>query len=394
MIKRITTIVVLGLLLLGAVPEPAGAVSVGRISLGTKKIVEFKDHVSQDEQSEVLVGIGVRSDDILESVSAQSVELSSEQTAKLTQDSRVERIHDDVELFTLSRPPVKIARHKTASAATQAVLWNMNLIEASRAWSASRGAGVKVGIVETGIDRTHPDLAGNIAAGASFVAREPDFGDQAGHGTHVAGIVAALDNNYGVVGVAPSAKLYIAKALDRRGRGYLSDIIAAIEWSVDQDVDLINLSLGTNVDLPLLHEAIVEAYDAGVTIVAAAGNDGRSVSYPAAYSEVIAVGMVDDEGMVHRRSSRGPEIDVVAPGYGVTSTYKRSKYKSMAGTSMASPHVTGALAVLLGSSACQAGCSPSQLQSLIASRSSDLSPAGFDYVSGHGLLNVPDLLGI
>lgn len=405
MIKgRLLVMVVLATLVWHTVPQAAGAVSVGRMSIGSKKIVEFKDGVGHDEQSTVLLGVGANPEDRLESVDGQAVVLSESQIAQLSRDRRIERIHDDVELMTLrevsspsslvwsARPPVQLARHTASPAQTQG--WNIDLIDAPEAWASSRGAGVKVGLVDTGIDRTHPDLAGNIAAGASFVAREPNFQDQAGHGSHVAGIVAAIDNSSGVVGVAPSARLYIAKALDRRGQGYLSDIIAAIEWSVDQDVDLLNMSLGTTADLPLLHEAITEAYNAGITIVAAAGNDGGPVSYPAAYEEVIGVGMVDEDGSVHRRSSRGPELDLVAPGYKVTSTYKNGKYKIMAGTSMASPHVAGALAVLLGSPTCRSGCSPSQLRQYLTDRSRDIPPTGFDTAAGYGLLNVPDLLGL
>jgi len=147
-----------------------------------------------------------------------------------------------------SKPPKGGGGKKQPS---EALEWNVDQIDAELAWASTTGAGVKVAVIDTGIDDDHPDLAANIGGGVNFVpkGRKLDpakWNDDNGHGTHVAGIIAAVDNEIGVIGVAPEATLYAVKVLDARGSGWLSDVVAGIEWSVDNNMDVINMSLGAS----------------------------------------------------------------------------------------------------------------------------------------------------
>ena len=233
---------------------------------------------------------------------------------------------------------------------TQVVQWGVTRIGAPLAWGTNTGAGVKVGVIDTGVSTTHPDLAANVAGCVSFISGIPACEDDNGHGSHVSGIIAAVNNSIGVVGVAPDAKIYALKTLDKNGSGYLSDIISAIDWSVANGIQVINMSLGTSSDIQSFHDAVTRAYNAGIIEVVAAGNSGpgaNTVAYPGAYPEVIGVAATDSTDAVPSWSSRGPQIDIAAPGVNVYSTYKNGGYATLSGTSMATPHVAGAVALRL-----------------------------------------------
>ncbi|OIK05672.1 S8 family peptidase, partial [Bacillus sp. MUM 13] len=173
-----------------------------------------------------------------------------------------------------------------------------------------------------------------------------------GHGTHVAGTMAAAENNAGVVGVAPGAKLLIVKVLDKNGSGQYEWIINGIHYAIEQKADIISMSLGGPVDLPELHDAIKKAVDNNILVVCAAGNDGDGkdatdeLDYPGCYNEVISVGAVNLERRSSDFSNSNNEIDLVAPGEEILSTYKDGKYATLSGTSMATPHVSGAMALI------------------------------------------------
>lgn len=213
------------------------------------------------------------------------------------------------------------------------------------------GGGVKVAVLDTGIDASHEDL--NVAGGTSFVLYEPSpYIDGNGHGTHVAGTVAALNNTTGVLGVAPDTSLYAVKVLDSTGSGSYSSIVSGIEWATENGMNVINMSLGGSQGSTALKEAVDNAYANGVVVVAAAGNSGSSggrkntIGYPAKYSSVIAVGAVDRYNNKATFSSVGDELDVMAPGVSIQSTYPGNQYTELNGTSMASPHVAGAAALI------------------------------------------------
>ena len=219
------------------------------------------------------------------------------------------------------------------------------------------GTGVKVAIIDSGVDYTHPDLNANFDLGnlgKDFVNNDDDPMDDAGHGTHVAGTVAAEYNDVGVVGVAPEASLYAYKVLNASGSGDYSDIIAAMQKCVADGIQVANLSLGSSGDPGETVEAAFEAAaTAGIVIVAAAGNSGNrpgigdNVIYPARYESCIAVAATDQSDSRARWSSTGPDVEISAPGVGINSTLLGGGYGYKSGTSMASPHVAGVVALMI-----------------------------------------------
>ncbi len=263
--------------------------------------------------------------------------------------------------------------------------WDVIAVDAPVVWeTGNKGNGVKIAVLDTGIAIGHPDL--RVAGGASFVLGTRSYNDDNGHGTHVAGIIAALDNDIGVVGIAPAAELYAVKVMDWSGSSTISNIIKGIDWSINNEMQIISMSLGSTFDSASLRAAVNRAYDAGIVVVAAAGNDGPkadTVSYPARYSSVIAVAATDNNDNVARFSSRGPELSIAAPGVNVYSTYVGNSYASLNGTSMATPTVAGIVALML-----KAGTyTPDEVKDILQKTAIDLGPPGFDYSYGYGRVN-------
>ncbi|MDY2736197.1 S8 family peptidase [Intestinibacter sp.] len=235
--------------------------------------------------------------------------------------------------------------------------YGVNMIAAPNMWKASyRGKGVKVAIIDSGCDVNHVSLKDNIVAVRNFTTEDmknPNIvTDRVGHGTHVAGIIAADGKNNSILGVAPEAELYILKAIDQTGSGKLSWVVNAINYAVNLNVDIISMSLGMGVSDDKLERAVNNAVKNGISIVCAAGNEGDGnyddfeYSYPASYVDVISVGAVDKKSVPAAFSNSNLVIDCVAPGVDIISTYPGNTYASMSGTSMAAPHVTGSLALL------------------------------------------------
>jgi subtilisin family serine protease len=217
-------------------------------------------------------------------------------------------------------------------------------------WKKNEGAKIKVAILDTGIDLGHPDLRKNIKGNVNIIKPGKSAKDDNGHGTHIAGVIAAVNNDIGVIGTGPKIHLYAVKILDKKGRGWLSDLIEGLDWCIDNEMQVVNMCFGSYYDNQSFHDAIIEAYQAGISLVASAGNNGEYdgfVEYPAKYAETIAVSAVDRYGNFASFSSFGPEIDLTAPGVDIRSTYKKGSYEIMSGTSMSAPHVTGVVALIL-----------------------------------------------
>jgi len=232
----------------------------------------------------------------------------------------------------------------------------IEMIQAPKVWEKTKGKGMTIAILDTGCDLTHPDLKERIIGGRNFTnddkGNQDVYRDYNGHGTHVAGTIAATQNQNGVVGVAPEANLLIVKVLDKNGSGQYEWIINGIHYAIEQKVDIISMSLGGPEDVPGLHEAIQKAVNNSILVVCAAGNEGdgqdatNEFDFPGSYNEVISVGAINLERRISDFSNSNNEVDLVAPGETILSTYLNGKYAKLSGTSMATPHVSGALALI------------------------------------------------
>ncbi len=273
-------------------------------------------------------------------------------------------------------------------------------IKAVPAWDAAKGdPELLIAIVDTGLDLSHPDLATKVySSGYDFANDDDEADDDHWHGTHVAGIAAAdTGNSLGIAGVAWNCKLLPVKVTDASGDGYYSWIIDGIIWAVDQGADVINISMGGEYNDAFLEDACKYAYDHGVVVVAAAGNDGGAgVLYPAAYDDyVLAVAASDYDDEIVSWSNYGPQVDVAAPGVYILSTAPRAyvgtgnpPYLFASGTSMAAPHVSG-LAALIKS--LKPGLSVADVMNVIRYTADDVNAAtapGLDDHAGYGRVNM------
>ncbi|MGB6056636.1 MAG: S8 family serine peptidase, partial [Microthrixaceae bacterium] len=256
-----------------------------------------------------------------------------------------------------------------------------------------------VAIVDSGIAVDHPDLAGVVVASHNFT--QEALTTPGAHGTHVAGIIAAVaENGMGGRGATPDVRLMNAKALDSDGNGYMSDAANAVIWSVSNGANVVNLSLAGTQSSSTMDAALTYAEDAGTVVVAAAGNDGvaqkrdgsaagQLYSWPAADPRTIAVASLDESGSVSDFSTCAPYVDVAAPGGLIYSTYPANMYVYMSGTSMATPYVSSLAALTM---ATEPGATAAQIRSRITSQATDIGPPGRDGSSGWGKVNVAPLV--
>lgn len=270
--------------------------------------------------------------------------------------------------------------------------WNLPAIRAEGGWDLSRGQeDVVIAVVDTGVDLNHPDLKNRLTEGYNMIENNNYPDDDNGHGTHVAGIIAAETNNQeGAAGITWYNKIMPVKAMEAEGYGTSFDIAKGIVWAVDHGADVINLSLGNYQTSKVMKEAVNYAYKNDVVIITAAGNDNSTLpSYPAAYPEVLAVSAVDYNGKRASFSNYGDYVDVAAPGVQIPSTYFNQQYAALSGTSMASPHVAG-LAGLIRSE--NPNLSNKEVMNIIKKTAYDLGVKGNDIEFGRGLIDVRNAL--
>lgn len=346
----------------------------------------------QEDSSRVIIGF----DESINQAVIQSVEVHH----TYEELKAVAASIDEAELDEFqSHPDVKwVEADQKVKTSAQTETWgykSTNTLD-SRAWGLD-GAGVEIAIIDTGIDPDHPDL--NVKKGISVLDEHESWVDDNGHGTHVAGVIGAQDNEIGTVGIAPEADIFAVKALDQEGDGWESEIIAGIDWAIKENVDIINLSLTSCQPSTAMKSTIGRAESSGIAVVAASGNGVlcsgeylNDVMYPARYESVISVGAVDEKQARALFSYGGESLDFVAPGTKVYSSYITTDkypdgYKNMNGTSMAAPYVSGVLALTMQA---YPNTNLDQLKNLLVEHAVDLGEKGKDFDYGHGLVQSLD----
>ena len=380
--------------------------------ISTKRvIVTFKKEASQARQDRIISQVTATRIKRLSIVNSQVVLATQAKIESLKADPSVLRVEEDAIAYALCHKwwhrcttptptktptptptngptptPTNTPTPTPTPGSTQVLPWGVDRIDADLSWGTTTADNVRVAVVDTGIDLDHPDLQGNIKGGINTIYSWRTADDDNGHGSHVAGIIAAVNNSIGVVGVGYQIDLYAVKVLNSNGSGYVSDIIEGIQWSVNNGINVINMSLGTTSDIQSFHDAVTAAKNAGITVVSAAGNSGpgdNTVIYPARYPESIAVSATNSSDGQPSWSSRGPEVDIAAPGNSILSTYRGGGYTTLSGTSMATPHVAGAAAMVLSN---HPGFTPSQVQTHLQNNA-EVLPGLSSNQQGSGLVD-------
>lgn len=295
-------------------------------------------------------------------------------------------------------PPEEAAPNELiviTAAAGDVADWGHATIDVPSAWKLSKGKGARVAVLDTGIDQGHRDLK-RVKVVKDFTGSRSGPSDVNGHGTHVGGVIAAEENGEGVVGVAPEADLISGKVLGDNGSGLSSWIAAGIDWAIAEKVDVISMSLGSDAPDQRIGAAVERARQAGIIVVAAAGNSGpreNTAGWPGRFPGVVCVAAIDADVKTANFSSRGAAVVVAAPGVNVRSCYPGDRFATMSGTSMATPYVAG-VAALYVSHAKASGVkwSAEEFARLIQKTSRDLAPAGRDTATGFGLIQPGKLL--
>jgi len=299
-------------------------------------------------------------------------ELSNNERNSFKKNSDVLYIEEDFE--------VKSNTSEDEAEAQESTLWNIDAIKADSAHTENiTGSGVKIAVMDSGIDVYSEVIP---KGGVDLVDPTEGYGDDmTGHGTGVAGIIGAPMDDSGIIGVAPDAEIYNVKVLDSSNSANVSRIIEGLDWCIENDMDIINMSFGTDNYSRALDEKIAEVEQAGILMVSSAGN-GENIQYPAKFDSVIAVGSVDSSMEKATASATGEELELVAPGENVMSTMLIGGYGAQSGTSMAAPHITGAAALLLSKDLTK---SSDFIRELLSATANDL---GDDNLYGNGIVDV------
>jgi subtilisin family serine protease len=357
----------------------AGVVFAGHEQSAKRKIVLFREGTTPQVHRQVVERHGYRVLHYLRRLNAVSIALPDDKAenslAGLRRNRQVSEVHPDPEVMAdhvVSIAPVQVPRGESFP-------WGVERIGVPlvfKLMASQRSSGPVVAILDTGIDISHPELAGQIVDGYNArIGEDPaDYQDYNGHGTHMAGIIAAACNGFGIIGTAIDPQLVAVKVLDDSGHGYLSDLINGLEWVLEQDIRVVNMSLSFSEGSPLLEDLTKKLYEAGVIMVASAGNrcadpleeggaeeeggdsgcefNSTQVKYPAAYRRVVAVVATDSNNKLTAYNRTGPEVDLAAPGGTkesgeILSITLNGSYGLGKGSSQAAAHVTGGVAVAL-----------------------------------------------
>ena len=246
-------------------------------------------------------------------------------------------------------PHIKEPIYGLSASAGQIFPWSISLFDVPTCWSKTNGVGVTVAVIDTGCDINHDDIKDNLVDGYNIIQPNTDPIDVNGHGTHVAGTIAAINNNRGIVGVAPSVKIMPIKALDDSGMGSNNNVGSAIVWAADHGADIITMSLGSAYPSLAIERALLYATSKGVIIFCAAGNSGlkHEINFPAKYDETISIGAIDRSLDICQFSCTGDSLDFLAPGADIISAAPGNSYAVMSGTSMSTPFAVGCAALWL-----------------------------------------------
>lgn len=296
---------------------------------------------------------------------------------------------------------------------SQVIPWGISRIHAPDAWINSTGVGVQIAVLDTGVDKDHVDLSANIVWGISVVGNKNstkyrDWKDKNGHGTHVIGTIAALNNDIGVVGVGYNISIYAVKVLNDAGYGTWTDVAEGILWAIkgpdgiidkdhdgivagdpdDDAAEVISMSFGGTTYSEEVKEAVKLAYSYGIVLVAAAGNEGyEGVTYPAKFDEVIAVAAIDENDSVPSWSSKGLEVEISAPGVNILSTVPHNRYDYYSGTSMACPHVSGTVGLMISKILAENRTyTVDYIRNILHETADDIGAKGWDQESGYGVV--------
>ncbi|MCF6209192.1 MAG: S8 family peptidase [Gammaproteobacteria bacterium] len=364
-------------------------------------IIGFHQQPGQPEQ-ELIRRAGGTVDRVYRLIPAIVAQLSEQAMAELREHPLVAYVEEDQVVTTIELPYIAMIQkpfsiESFAEDSEYQDAWGVQHIDSKVAHDKGiTGKEIKVAVIDTGIDYNHEDLDANYRGGYDFIYDDDDPMDDSwnSHGTHIAGIIGAEANGTGVVGVAPEVSLYAVKALDGGGFGTLGTIVASIQWAVENDMDIINLSLA-GIDSQILQEACDAAYAAGVLIIAAAGNTfGAAAAFPGAYDSVIAVTGTDPADQRGFYTPIDPAIELAAPGLGIRSTAQYNGYIEQSGTSQSAAHVTGTAALVMA-----AGVGDVNSDGVIDNRdvrqqlqmtAIDLGKPGRDEEYGFGLVDVSE----
>jgi major intracellular serine protease len=291
--------------------------------------------------------------------------------------------------------------HDVGSAHVLSQIYPQNVrdLNIPKIWSKSKGKRVKVMVLDTGCPIDHPDLMKNIDLSKcqSFIDGEDIFDSYIGHGCHCTGTIGAINNTEGIVGIAPEVTIITGKVLDKNGRSKNDSILKGLQYCLKICPDVINLSLGGPDPMPEVHEVIKKLVSNGTVVVCAAGNNGEeNILYPAKYEEVITVGSYSDTILKDRSkfSSWGKELDIMAPGDKILSTYLNKGYAVLSGTSMATPVITGVVALIISKyKAENKNLTVDEIKKMLYSTAIDVENKGWDNHSGWGIVNPESIFG-